>query len=321
MRILDKKNDKNQKKVILGIHGLRNKPPADLLNEWWKKSIIEGFSALGKEPPDFKWDMAYWANFMHPKCLDPNESNPKHPRYLSEPYEPGTAFGPREPKSLVASLASEIRRHFLLYTVGKIGFNNHHQISNVLLKTMFHELNIYYHKTIRGNDGEEHLAKALIRKVLSEKLEQYEGCKIMLVAHSMGAIIAYDVLTLALPEIPIDTFVTLGAPLRFPLVLKKIRYEQPSSASYLKVSTPNNIKRAWYNLSDLDDVTALNYNLRHIYSENSHGVRPFDRIVYNNYRCEGRLNPHKSYGYLRTSDFAHIVADFLGNSPAPLGLV
>ena len=74
---------------------------------------------------------------------------------------------------------------------------------------------------------------------------------------------------------------------------------------------PESLRHRWYNFSDLEDVTALNYNLRNIYIENSHKVRPFDKIIYNNYEHNGRLNPHKSYGYLRTADFTRAVEEFL----------
>ena len=33
-------------KVIIGIHGLGNKPPKDILEKWWKLSIEEGFKKM-----------------------------------------------------------------------------------------------------------------------------------------------------------------------------------------------------------------------------------------------------------------------------------
>lgn len=65
--------------------------------------------------------------------------------------------------------------------------------------------------------------------------------------------------------------------------------------------TPEAVTHHWYNLSDLEDVTCLNFNLRNNYKENSHKVRPFDQVVYNKYECKGHGNSHKSFGYLRTA--------------------
>ena len=41
------------KTVLIGIHGLRNKPPKDTLADWWKTSIIEGFTIVGLPVPRF----------------------------------------------------------------------------------------------------------------------------------------------------------------------------------------------------------------------------------------------------------------------------
>jgi hypothetical protein len=37
--------------VIIGIHGLANKPPADEKKEWWKSALIEGLNAIAVRPP------------------------------------------------------------------------------------------------------------------------------------------------------------------------------------------------------------------------------------------------------------------------------
>ena len=33
-------------KVIIAIHGLANKPPKKLLENWWKKAINEGYELI-----------------------------------------------------------------------------------------------------------------------------------------------------------------------------------------------------------------------------------------------------------------------------------
>ena len=58
-------------------------------------------------------------------------------------------------------------------------------------------------------------------------------------------------------------------------------------------------------------MTCLNYNLRNHYTKNSHGVRPFDQIVYNNYEWNKYSNPHKSYGYLATAELSEVLYHFL----------
>jgi len=128
----------------------------------------------------------------------------------------------------------------------------------------------------------------------------------------MGTIVAYDVLLKVIPEIPVHTFVTLGCPLGFPIIMRHIRLELGMDpCTTLGLPTPPNITHHWLNFSDLEDVTCLNYNLRNNYVENARGVRPFDQIVYNNYEYQGCANPHKIYGYLRTADVTVAVNTFL----------
>ena len=58
-------------------------------------------------------------------------------------------------------------------------------------------------------------------------------------------------------------------------------------------------------------MIAFNYKLSDDYSENIRGIKPADFVVFNNYTINGERNPHKSYGYLRTKEFATILAEFL----------
>ena len=146
-------------------------------------------------------------------------------------------------------------------------------------------------------------------------MRKHRNKDIMLVAHSMGSIVAYDVLTCEVPEIKIHTFVTMGSPLGLPAVMKKICSEQQIDfRKAKKVTTPENIVTAWYNFADLRDRVSMNYNLHDDYKRNAHGVQPQDFIVNNDYEFEGRKSYHKSYGYLRTPEFSEIVYGFLGQA-------
>ena len=108
----------------------------------------------------------------------------------------------------------------------------------------------------------------------------------------------------------IDTLISIGSPLGQKYVLYKILEEQKNN-SVNKLKVPENIRRNWYNLSDLDDQVALNHLLAEIYVSNSKGVKIIDKLVQNNSKDNGTRNPHSSYGYLRTPEFAEIVHSFL----------
>ena len=64
-------------------------------------------------------------------------------------------------------------------------------------------------------------------------------------------------------------------------------------------------------MSDKRDKIALDHTLADDYMENSRGMGVRDIYVYNDYEMEGRPNPHKSFGYLRTPEMAGVINEFL----------
>jgi hypothetical protein len=150
--------------------------------------------------------------------------------------------------------------------------------------------------------------RALLRKRLADKLIEHEGKRTMLVAHSMGSIVAYDVLRDlggARPSMVVDHFVTLGSPLGLPLVLDKIRRENPS------VRTPSMVRR-WTNLADRRDPVAFDAHLGDEFEANGRGVAVEDALVLNGYVTrEGKRNHHKIYGYLRAPEFSQVLKNFI----------
>ena len=73
-------------KVIIGVHGLENKPPQYLLEKWWKASLIEGLKSTGIRKTLPVFEMAYWADILHDKPLNKNEKDRRNQYFLKEPY-------------------------------------------------------------------------------------------------------------------------------------------------------------------------------------------------------------------------------------------
>jgi hypothetical protein len=100
----------------------------------------------------------------------------------------------------------------------------------------------------------------------------------------MGSIVAYDVCNFVVPNVDIDTFITIGSPLGLPIIVSKIAEEvKIFHPNIKKLRTPKNIKREWINLSDIEDNVALNYNLSDDFEANEGGVKVKDTIVENDY--------------------------------------
>jgi hypothetical protein len=300
------------KTVIIGIHGLRNKPPRYILSGWWKKSIQEGFGIIKLPVPRFLFEMAYWAQYMHPHAQDESIKDMNDPRYMWEPYVPGGTFGPRDPQPFRKQISNSLNQQILKLIAGKTGFMNSNTVSDIILHRMFIELEVYYYRNAKDEEGRTLPARDLIRNELASLIRRHKDKQICILAHSMGCIIAYDVMMHTVPEIPIHTFMTFGSPMGFPVILKNLKKElRMNPDDDAPLPAPPSITNRWLNFSDPDDVTCMNYNLRNHYRENTNGVRPFDLVVYNNYEFKGTKNPHKIYGYLRAAEFTQALNNFL----------
>ena len=300
-------------KVIIGIHGLSNKPPKVLLEKWWYMSIIEGLNANRKDDiPDFKFELVYWADLLYEHPLREEITDVDDPLYLDEPYKKGVRK--------IRQITHDKRRKFLNFIriiLRKLLLNddlsiNYTQIADAVIHRYYKDLESYYNYKKTDKSGNQVLYKDLIRDRLTQILIKYKNDDILLLAHSMGSIIAYDVLSLNSDKIKINTLVTFGSPLGFSVVMGKIASEfRNKFPNFKKLTTPESVKYNWYNFSDIDDEIAINNNLTNDFDENENGVKVVDFSVFNNYIINKTKNPHKSFGYLRTKEIAKTICKFI----------
>lgn len=295
-------------KIIIGIHGLGNKPRRDLLEKWWRLSIYEGLRNNKKYFFKPKFEIIYWADILHDKPEDESITDKNDPLYLGEKYTPASAnYSPKD-HSARKKVLDFLEKQFDKLFLNKDLTINFSFISDLIIHEYFRDLEIYYNGA-SGLTDKNIPAREAIRRRTADILKKHAGDEIFFVTHSMGTIVAYDVLTLLIPEIKIDTLVTAGSPLGIPVVMGKIAAEQKLSKS--KLTTPANITRKWLNYSDLEDKVAFNYNLNDDYGPNEKGIAVSDFLVENNYIINGKRNPHKIYGYLRTPEFSEALYGFI----------
>jgi hypothetical protein len=134
----------------------------------------------------------------------------------------------------------------------------------------------------------------------------------LLIAHSMGSVIAYDTLW-ELSEsgrdfLQLDMLLTMGSPLGQRFMQKRLKgADQKGYARY-----PANIRR-WRNLSAVGDMTALDPYLADDFEEMLElGILESfeDEVIHTHFRLQGALNVHAEYGYLVNSRTAHTVIDW-----------
>ena len=301
------------KKVIIGIHGLGNKPETALLHEWWLKAIHEGLERIGKPRKEIPFKMVYWADVSDSEPLDPDITDPANPLFLKEPYTAGSAAPlPIKRRKLRMHVLQFIEKHIDRLFLNKNLTEKFPGASAKIIENYFAELNTYYTHECISLKNEDCSAKTAIRERLLNILEEYAGYKILLIAHSMGSIIAFDVLSDPSVDFPINTFVTMGSPLGMPpIVVRNFEAQKAILPPLKKPEAPHCITARWYNLSDRRDSIALDHTLRDDYGPNSRGVIALDLLSKNDYIVAGAANPHKSFGYLRARQTAGIIDLFL----------
>lgn len=292
------------KKVIIGIHGLSNKPARKLLAGWWELALREGLGRRRRLP----FRMVYWAHHYYAAPLDPGVRDPDDPLFLPEPYVPakGTplARGRRKLRKKALQVLERVMDWALVS--GRDPFRKY-TFEELLLKKRFPELEAYFR-----NDGNDAFRNA-VQEELARTLHRYRRHRVLLIAHSMGSVVAYDVLS-SPGAAGVERFVTIGSPLGLPSILKRTVAKRAVKRGIVGL-TPETIRAGWTNFSDLRDKVALNYNLADDILPNSRGIVPRDVEVENDYTSPQGPNPHKAYGYLRTAELAALVREFLAADP------
>ena len=310
------------KLIIIGIHGLANKPPKQDLEDWWRQSIAEGLAKnCDLADAEFEFQMVYWADTLYRNPLHTDPAFRFDKLFNEEPYAPAGDNSLREygdgwrdeARRLALGTGGSILD--LIKTNLSVNF-----IANWVLEKTLKDLDFYYDEKRELRDPvtrEMAHARGVLMGILDRALESARGRPNMLIAHSMGSIIAYDVLR-NLGErddaFDIEHFVTIGSPLGLPHVkvnVDKERKHRPGAA----LRSPTVVAKSWKNYADRADPVALDAHLSDDYEENARGIVVNDDLVSNDYAKpndpEDR-NHHKSYGYLRTPELSRHIAALIG---------
>ena len=302
-------------KIIIGIHGLANKPPKAILEDWWEKSIIEGLKVnSGIKNPTFNFKMVHWADLLYKNQLHRDNNFTFDKLYNHEPYIAAPKGALKEYKESWMDRARKAASGVLGKTADKVrGYLGLDALGDFLLERVLKDLFFYYDpkRNLSGRDGKRRRARVVLQKDLEKAILTNKNNNIMLIAHSMGSIIAYDVLrNLGRTNlgITVSHFVTIGSPLGLPHVMAKINEERKYDR---RVRTPSIVTKSWVNFSDRKDSVAFDTHLRDDYQPNSRKVQVIDDLVLNDYKIGRKTNYHKSYGYLRTPEMSRHIKAFL----------
>jgi hypothetical protein len=149
----------------------------------------------------------------------------------------------------------------------------------------------------------ENGAAVKVRQMVADTLvgEWRADRRVLLFGHSLGSVIAFDVLwelshRFSVPG-KVDLFLTIGSPLGLSFVRRQLLGGRESG----RRRYPSNVRR-WVNLAAIGEMTALDRSLSSIWSEmRDLGVveEISDRLDLQTYfRGPEGLNVHKCYGYM-----------------------
>ena len=268
----------------------------------------------------FPFELVYWADVFHKHPLDVQEKNPESPFYLESPYVPSSDFIPPRIGKIRQRILNFLEKEMKKFFSNTDYSNTLDLVSDWLIRRYFNDLNLYFRSAENIDEETQLSAREIIHQRLLTTLKKHQNKDILLIAHSMGSIIAYEVLSLYEKECQIDTLVTIGSPLGQPLIFSKF-YKKLARKEFqgAHLHVPENIRNHWYNLADLRDFVAMNHQLSENFLENSRHLEIVDKIVTNDYYYQNIHNPHKVYGYLRTSEMSQIIYEFLSHDRSKFG--
>lgn len=166
------------------------------------------------------------------------------------------------------------------------------------------------HRYMHNSNGIADHAREMLKVTLRAAWESKRPT--LLLAHSMGSVIAYDSLWEMThrdgDRLVLDQLVTMGSPLGQDYLKKRVK----GNGRRGRERYPHNIRR-WINLASVGDMTAIYPELADDYGDM---VRLKllesidDRRLYNYFRLDGQLNVHAEYGYLVNTKTGRVVADW-----------
>ena len=153
-------------KVVIGIHGLGNKPPKDLLAKWWKEALLEGLRKNNQPAKDFNFELVYWADILHKTSLNPDETDVESPLYLTEPYKTEDEKTSRDELSFRQKALEYLEKYSEKILVNGVLSLNIPSLTELFIHRHLRDLEEYYSDsyTLVGNE------KRLVREVIIERL-------------------------------------------------------------------------------------------------------------------------------------------------------
>jgi hypothetical protein len=279
--------------TIIYVPGIKPKPPAAEHRAALWRCLLEGVRRADAEAAAEmachaeSFQLVSWAHLFYDTQRDIALDQPGIERLLAQP-------GPdeRDLREALGWRRRLLRRLYLLSDAYPPLFN---LVGEPDMRATLNDTRRYFR--------DEHGAALRVRQIVADALLEAwaTGRRVLLAGHSLGSVIAFDVLWELSHRFNtsgrVDLFLTIGSPLG----LQFVRGHLLGAREQGRRRYPTNIRR-WQNLSAVGEMTALDRRMADAYAEmRALGLvqEISDRLdLHTNFRGPEGLNVHKCYGYM-----------------------
>ncbi len=279
---------------ITFVHGIANKPERDVLLEQWRIALYDN-DGIDLDDLDVTCSMVYWADLLYANPAPPGGTHESAELEIERTTDPDSADMTwlsdvdLEQRAFVESVAREVGLHSVAATPGDgndpirpdsdlealpLPAGLKRRLMRIFLRDVHHYL---YDEPFSPTGGEKVRIRQEVRSRAVQALREGadQGGPHLVVGHSLGSVIAYDVLAgdgaLSGHDAPrVDAIITVGSPLGISEILERLAPPWTSQNGW-----PSRLRAdgSWVNVYDLlDPVCGFT-----------------DRRIASSFRLQGRL--------------------------------
>jgi hypothetical protein len=311
---------------ITFVHGIMNQPSPARLLEVWKRDLADGGDGVDLDVYGVTSSMVYWADVMYAAATDAGGGSQESIEYegiesgaLSDLDESYIAEASGDEKEFIESMISNydldhpdepegepepdvVAEAKVAAAAGLEAVPLPWFVKKPLMRVLLRDVHHYLFNTSHSpRAGSTFKVRDEVRKRFVDDVGAVDGGPHVVVAHSLGSVIAYDCLKRVADTKKVDLLVTLGTPLGMSEVQHKLKPEWSKDDGY-----PGELPR-WVNVVDrLDPVCVADPIIANDYMRQK---SPFvvDEVVAN-----GGVMRHPSGKYFRQPVVQEAIREGLG---------
>lgn len=306
---------------VVFIHGIANKPePKELLRRW-RSAVANGAEDLDLGAEGVDTSLVYWADVMYAEATSASEFESA---LVKDSVEGAEGIGlieeagaSPEEQAFVRALARRLELDEATLTgcdldekaepapKAEAEFQPDYLeriplpwvVKRRFLRLFLRDVHHYLFNTVsEPRPGEKYQTQTVIRQRFLDGLQAAagDGGPVIVVAHSMGTVIAYDCLK-RVPDCPrIDALITIGTPLGIDEIQDKLKPEWSRNDGF----PSEHVAGSWANIHDsLDVVARLDPKLANDFKKNS------KTVVADSRQDNGGVWRHDAEKYLKGAVF------------------